>query len=84
MKTKVRSYIKRQKDMHDMDKVPNTLTVQFWRTVKIAGLLPATRETRPMYHRPIKMMWKTRRNRIEDTYIVKNNDKFILISTPID
>ena len=62
----------------------STLTAQFWRMVKIAGLLPATREIRPRYHRPRNIMWKTKRKRIEEIYIDKNKDKFILISTPID
>lgn len=29
-------------------------------------------------------MWKTVRNKIDETYIVRNKDKFILMSTPID
>lgn len=51
---------------------------------KISGLFPATRETRPIYQRPRNIMWKTTRNKMEETYIVKNKDRFILISTPID
>jgi len=60
------------------------LTAQFCTIVRISGLFPATRATRPRYQSPRKITWKTRRNKMDETNKVRNKDRFILRSTPID
>jgi len=50
---------------------------------KVEYCLPATRATMPMYHRQIKVIWKTTRASTDDKNNVKNKDKFIFISIPI-
>ena len=70
--------------LHEVKRKLGLLTAQFWRMVNISGLFPATRETRPMYQMPRNTTWKTSRHIIEETHMVRNKDRFILMSMPID
>ena len=60
------------------------ITALFWMMVRISGRFPANRAAAPKYQSPRKPMWKSTRNRTEARNKVKNRDRFIRMSTPMD
>jgi hypothetical protein len=52
--------------------------------VRSAGRLPTGGAARPKYQSPQNVMWNNVSTRNEARNKVKNSDKFILMSTPIE
>lgn len=60
------------------------ITTEFWMMVRSAGRLPTGGAARPKYQSPQNVMWNNVSTSNEARNKVKNSDKFILMSTPIE